>query len=161
MILLEENDKLREAYQVAKIHLERMHYAHQKIGKYFPLDISGYEKIDDDTLSYFDQFVYRFSKLQDCMGAKLFKSILDNLGEDTRGVPFIDILSRLEALHIIDSSNDWLSLREIRNVLAHEYPFNQQEIVDGLNLLYDHYKLLIAIWQQLEEYLLSRFGFIF
>jgi hypothetical protein len=160
MILHEKNDKLKEAYQVAKIHLERMQYAHRKIEECFPLDIPGYEKIDDDALSYFDQFVYRFSKLQDCMGAKLFKSILDNLGEDTRGVPFIDILSRLEVLNIIDRSDDWLSLREIRNVLAHEYPFNQQEIVDGLNLLHNHYKSLIAIWQKLEAYLVSRFGFL-
>jgi hypothetical protein len=94
------------------------------------------------------------------MGAKLFKSILDNLGEETQGIPFIDILSKLEALHIIDSSDNWLVLREIRNVLAHEYPFNQQEVVDGLNLLHEHYELLTTIWRKIEEYMLPRFEFI-
>lgn len=152
----ENHDKLKEAYLVAKIHLERMQYAYSKIEHQFPLNIKLYEKISDEDLSFFDQFVFRFSKLQDCMGAKLFKAILDSLGEDTRGIPFIDILFKLEALHIIESADSWLVLREIRNALAHEYPSNQQEVIEGLNSLHAHYQLLLSIWRTVGEFLRSR-----
>lgn len=157
-MLREENDKLKTAYQVSKIHWERMRYAYRKIEPFFPLNTERYATIDNDTLSYFDQFVYRFSKLQDSLGAKLFKSILDSLGEETRGVPFIDILSRLEALGILDSADEWLLLREIRNNLAHEYSLDKQEIADGLNLLYEHYGILSNIWNKTEGYILKKFG---
>lgn len=141
---------------VAKIHLDRMQYVYGKIEHQFPLNIKLYEKISDEDLSLFDQFVFRFSKLQDCMGAKLFKAILDNLGEDTRGIPFIDILFKLEALHIIESADSWLILREIRNTLAHEYPSNQQEVIEGLNALHAHYNLLLSVWHTIDEFLRLR-----
>jgi len=44
-------------------------------------------------LAYSDQSIYRFSKLQDCMGAKLFKSVLLYQGENVNK-PFLDILNQ-------------------------------------------------------------------
>ncbi|MFZ4582913.1 MAG: hypothetical protein ACOYM7_09710 [Paludibacter sp.] len=160
MILFEKNDKLNEAYQTSRIHLDRMQFAYSKIQTYFPLSMEGYLKITDEELSFFDQFIYRFSKLQDAMGAKLFISVLINLGEDTKGIPFIDIVQRLEKLHIIESAEDWFKLREIRNILTHEYPFHKQEIVDDLNLLFEHYNSMLSVWQQLENYIIDKFSYL-
>ena len=111
-------------------------------------------------MCFFDQFIYRFSKLQDVIGAKLFKSILINLGEDISAMPYIDIVLKLEKLKVIRSAEEWFQLREIRNLLTHEYPLNQQEVVDDLNLLFGRYQQLLDIWQQTDTYVLQKFSYL-
>jgi hypothetical protein len=154
----EYNDRLKEAVQLCAIHVERMSFAYTKLEKYFPLTELQYFNIEPEELSYFDQLIFRFSKLQDCMGGKLFPALLQNLGEETDGVPFIDILTKLEKLHLLDKSKDWLLLRETRNIVTHEYPFITKEVIDGLNLLSKHYTLILSIWKQIDEYIARRFS---
>ena len=43
------------------------------------------------------KIIYRFSKLQDCMGTKLFKSVLMYQGENVNK-PFLDILNTIYKL---------------------------------------------------------------
>jgi len=52
------------------------------------------------------------------MGGKLFPAILENLGEEINSLPFIDRLAKLEQLGIIPSAEDWMLLRETRNILT-------------------------------------------
>ncbi|KOH46135.1 hypothetical protein [Sunxiuqinia dokdonensis] len=92
------------------------------------------------------------------MGNRLFPSLLENLGEDLEGKPFIDILTRLEQLRLIENHKDWLKLRETRNMVIHEYPFNSNEIIAGLNLLNVQFSLLKTIWLSLKEYAENRFN---
>ena len=40
-----------------------------------PLSIEKYENLKNDEITYIDQFLYRFAKLQDVMGQKLIKYI--------------------------------------------------------------------------------------
>ena len=160
MILFEKNDKLNEALQTSRLHLARLQYAYSKIQHFFPITIESYLKITEDELSYFDQFIYRFTKLQDTIGSKLFKSILINLGEDTQDTPFIDIVMKLEKLQVIRSAEEWFQLREIRNLLTHEYPFYEQEVVDDLNLLFERFQLLLSNWNQTEAFVRNKFGYL-
>ena len=94
--LSDKRDKLMEAVQLCTIHSERMSFAWGKIKMHFPLDKERYVHLQPEELSYFDQLIFRFSKLQDSMGGKLFPAILENLGEDVRELPFIDRLTKLE-----------------------------------------------------------------
>ena len=57
------------------------------------------------------------------MGSRLFKQLLEALEEDISGLPYIDILYKMEKLNLLDNSKDWISLRQIRNTVSHEYPF--------------------------------------
>ena len=77
-------------------------------------------------LAVCDQFVARFSKLQDAMGAKLFPAILELTKEQGNLTAFIDQLNRLEKIGAIPSSEQWLRLREMRNQFAHDYPEDPQ-----------------------------------
>jgi hypothetical protein len=44
----------------------------------FPLTtLSEYQNLSDEEIEHIDQFVYRFQKLQDDMGTKLFKSVYE------------------------------------------------------------------------------------
>ncbi|HKK80987.1 MAG TPA: hypothetical protein VJ909_01990, partial [Prolixibacteraceae bacterium] len=95
-------------------------------------------------ISFIDQFIFRFSKLQDLMGARLFPSILELLAEPVYDKAFIDILNRLEKLHVIESATEWVELRNIRNDIAHEYPASLLERIEGINVLFNN-------WGKLEQ----------
>ena len=58
----------------------------------------------------------------------------------------------------IQNSNDWLLLRETRNIVTHEYPFITDEVIQGLNLLNKHYRLIMEIWKQVKSYIKIRFN---
>src|SRR6056297_1844716 len=135
----EKRDKLNEAVLLCTIHSERMSFAWEKIKTHFPLDREKYLRLEPEELSFIDQLIFRFSKMQDSMGGKLFPAILENLGENVKGSPFIDQLVKLEELNIIPDADEWMLLRETRNIVTHEYPFITDEVVQGLNLLSKHY----------------------
>jgi len=151
-------DKLKESIKLCSIHYERMIYSYRKIQNKFPLDSETYENLSDDDLSYIDQLIFRFSKLQDSMGNRLFPDILKNLGEDTEGKPFIDLLIRLEELELINDHKEWLRLKETWNTVTHEYPFLSDEIIEGLNVLYGDVKILSDILTHLKQYVREKFG---
>jgi len=155
---IEKRDILKEAVQLCAIHIQRMSFAWGKIKMHFPLNREHYLQLQPEDLSFFDQLIFRFSKLQDSMGGKLFPAILENLGEESTGVPFIDLLNKLEELNIIPSADEWLLLRETRNIVTHEYPFITDEVIQGLNLLSTHYLLIMEIWEQVEAYINNRFN---
>ncbi len=161
MILREENDRMLVASQVCQKHLKRMDYAHSKIKKHFPLTLEVYKGISMDEFSFFDQFIFRFSKLQDCMSNKLLRYILESLAENTRNLSFIDLLAKGEQLEILLSADHWMHLRLIRNKLAHEYPSEQKETINELNQLIKTYEVLLENWEHLEAYIKKKFGYLF
>jgi uncharacterized protein with HEPN domain len=71
-------------------------------------------------------------------------------------MPFIDILNTLEKLSIIEGAEQWLSLREIRNLVTHEYSGNEQDMVDALNELYQLSQVLSSTLDNLMVYIKHR-----
>jgi hypothetical protein len=137
---------------VCHIHHQRMMFAYESVKKYFPLSESSFGKISKLEMALFDQLIYRFSKLQDSMGARLFKQLLEALEEDVSGRPFIDILYKLEKLNLLENAKDWVKLRQTRNNVAHEYPFFKEVQIEELNLLPEAVKKVEQIWINLEVY---------
>ena len=129
-------NKLRETFEICDSHLRRMIFAKSKVLSHLPVSLETYYSLSDETISFLDQFIYRFSKLQDVIGSRLFPILLDSLAETTDDKAFIDILNRLERLEIIDSALKWSELRKIRNDIAHEYPSSLLERLEGINLLF-------------------------
>jgi len=138
MKLLEENLK------VSYLHLERLKTLSSDI-----LQNNMLEKLEDfETIKTIDAFVYRFLKLQDYMGQKLFKNFLTSLGEDCDNLSFVDILDKLEKLNIIPSTDEWIQIRKLRNKLTHEYP-------DNISLVKDEIILAIEKIRNFEDVLRS------
>ena len=98
-----------------------------------PLNEDSYLNLSDDEVEHIDQFLFRFAKLQDTIGEKLFKLILLALDEKVDNKPFIDILNKLEKLELIDSADKWRELRDIRNELAHSYDDEAEEMASNIN----------------------------
>jgi hypothetical protein len=74
-------------------HLKRINRAHFKMAEFMPLDEEKYQRLTDDEIEHIDQFLFRFAKLQDAIGEKLFILLLEFLQEENiRNKPFVDIL---------------------------------------------------------------------
>lgn len=137
-------------------HAQKIMIAKQQLMEVMPLTLAQYLVLDNVALSFIDQLIYRFSKLQDSMGEKIFPMILLVAGEEVKRKTFIDMLNRLEELGVVERVL-WLSLREIRNEIAHDYSFNQLEVVDSINQIYDVADQLLCVYQQVRDYCTQKF----
>lgn len=143
--------KLKRLVAECNKHQQRMTYALVKIEKKLPLTEQSYQMLEDEDINHIDQFLFRFSKLQDAIGQRFFKAILELLEEDVEGIPFIDILNKLEKLGLIESTTQWQNLREIRNSLAHEYDDSPELMAQVLNSVFIASTDLIKIYAKLKE----------
>ncbi|MCB1202251.1 MAG: hypothetical protein KDK41_16525 [Leptospiraceae bacterium] len=66
-----------------------------------------------------EAFVSRFGRLQDTLGDKVLPLVLELMAEPV-GVQ-IDNLSRAEKIGLIQSLDEWLTMRKLRNRMVHEY----------------------------------------
>ena len=132
-------------------HVQRMSYAYTKMALFMPLDVSRYQQLSDDEVEHIDQFLFRFAKLQDAMGEKLFILMLEFLKEENpRSKPFIDTLNRLEQIGLLEDKNTWLELRKIRNNIAHQYEDEPKQASEALNTIYAVKPTLESIFQLIK-----------
>ncbi len=154
----ELEDKLALIIYECDQHVKMINHAFEKTERFLPLNEKVYQAFSADQISYIDQFLFRFSKLQDTMGEKLFPTMLYLLGEDYDNKPFIDLLNRLEKLELL-SKEMWLDLRKIRNEVAHEYSFNQEELLDSLNDIFSVKDTLLGIYHTVRNYCFQKIHF--
>lgn len=70
-----------------------------------PLTAVSVGALDDESVQDWDQFILRFTKLQDAIGNRLFPSLLDYLLEPSAEQPMIDKINRLEKLDFIERAD--------------------------------------------------------
>ena len=152
-------EKFNQVFHEALMHVKRIDAAFETLANSYPFPISGedFNKLINSSsdLAFADQIIYRFSKAQDCMGSKLFKSFLLFQGESV-DKPFLDILHTLEKLNLV-SVNDWFELREIRNQIAHEYEQDENQSRDILNSIYSHKQELSGILDSIGVFVNPKF----
>ena len=142
-------ERIEREFGICKIHISRIDEALR--GLNVPLHEETYPDLDGDSIMRLDQFIFRFSKLQDGIGAKLFRYILEWLYEDTSTMSMRDILNRLERLNLIDDVERWVYIRELRNTVSHDYPLGTKEVVDSLNELTRQVETIKNIYSRLKE----------
>jgi len=136
-------------------HVEKIRDAKEFLSDLMPLSLDRYLASNKIESSFIDQLNFRFSKLQDTIGESIFRAILILSKEEVKKMTFLDILNRIEELEIIEK-DEWLKLREVRNEIAHEYSFNQDEVVDNINLIYNKSAKLIDIYLKIGEFIDGR-----
>jgi hypothetical protein len=135
---------IESAITEGESHLEKLHTSEDYLQALRPITQSTLKALDDDTVLRLDQFVYRFTKLQDSMARRLLPSLYSLLEADTEPKPFLDMLSRLEQLEVLPSVQTWQRFRNLRNNLAHDYPESLEQTAETLNQL-------LQTWGDLEE----------
>lgn len=90
---------------------------------------------DDALVATLDQFAYRFVRLQDTLGGRVFRRLLiEHFGEPYEDSPLRDVVDRLEKLGVIASAERWSQFRAMRNALAHDYPETAEEKAAAIEL---------------------------
>jgi hypothetical protein len=108
--------------EICQTHAGRLNWAMGQLEAKKPITAQTIQHLSDNDLAIFDQFIARFSKLQDVMGAKLLPAVIELTHEEGELTTFIDKLNRLEKTGAIVSTDQWLALREMRNQFSHDYP---------------------------------------
>ncbi len=143
-------ERLVREFEICDRHIQRIHEALEALHADMPMSVDFYAGLDENQIRCMDQFIFRFSKLQDAMGAKLFRYALAYLDEDVSSLPMRDILNLLERYRFIDNADEWGYIRELRNEIAHDYPLLENDAVSVLNELISKVPLLEAIYERLR-----------
>ncbi len=96
----------------------------------FSLERATQLEADPDLAERVEAFVSRFGRLQDTVGDKLLPLLLDALGEKTGAA--IDNLDRAERLSLIQSADEWMSMRILRNQMIREYVEDPVVLISAL-----------------------------
>lgn len=97
-----------------------------------------------------NSFLFNYTKIQDKMGSRLFRSLLMELREPVdESMSMRDILDRLEKLRFLENTQDWDRLREIRNTIAHEYLLDLRERLENVTLAIEAFERLQSIYARI------------
>ncbi|MGA9046619.1 hypothetical protein [Sulfuricurvum sp.] len=145
---------LHKRFEKAQKHYEALRdYCHlieklSSVKNIFEVDI--FAAMIPEEKAILDAYLKRFASLQDFLGAKIFPLLIEISGMGT--VKMSEVLFMMEKEGIIDSFDNWMELREIRNELEHDYPDELQEALNDLKFCVDHFG-------RLESYYLNAKAF--
>lgn len=89
-----------------------------------------------------DAFIGRFGRLQDTLGDKYLPLLLTAMGEPVGAA--IDNLDKAERLGLIQSVNEWIVLRKLRNQMVHEYINDLSILVSAVQKGHQFVPVLLA-----------------
>jgi hypothetical protein len=136
--------------EICDKHAQRLSLALTHLSEKSPFTPFIILDLNDVDLAFCDQFLVRYSKLQDLMGAKLLPAILELTYEEGELKSFIDKLNRLEKIGAISSVKEWLELREMRNQLAQDYPDDPNIQSSLLNKAYKNSNRILEILTEIK-----------
>ena len=142
--------KLKLYLEQSHIHINRLLDVLDSLQAIYPLDNDKIENISMENKDKLDVLAFRFSKLQDLLGTKIFREYLIVLQYPIEDKNFLELLTQLDREKIIDI-DIWSEFRGIRNDISHDYPFEEDEKIEAINYLIKNVKYLINIIQNIEE----------
>ena len=119
-LLPETQERLNFLVRVVSKEIKHLDYADsQAFGA--SLTLERVEKLEQDPALALtlEAFTSRFCRLQDTLGDKLLPALLNALGESASAL--LINLNKAEKYGWLDSAEEWISLRQLRNKMIHEY----------------------------------------
>ena len=144
--------KVQKYINECKKHRVRIEEAFGEIKNIFPLSGKKYLTLTSSEVKNIDQYLFRFSKMQDTIGEKLFRLVVEDFVENIDGMTFIDILNRLEKVAILQNAAEWHTLRKVRNNIAHQYDDDESEMANAINSIFAQKDILFLIFDNIEHY---------
>ncbi len=143
--------KINRYFNECDKHLQRVEEAYGDISTILPISVSKYKNLTKDEVQDIDQYLFRFAKLQDTLGDKVFRLLLKAYEPTDEVLPFIDLLNKLEKLGFISSAKEWMNLREIRNEISHQYDDEPEEMCQAINNILNHKDIIKEIYLKVKE----------
>jgi hypothetical protein len=114
----QENRKDLVGYYYTKIvkSLKYLEFSYSRVQK-LPSDPA---QLSNEQFEVWDGFTTRFARSSDIFLSKYIKATIKNDDPAFDG-SFRDQLNRAEKLKLIDDARVWFEIRELRNVVVHEY----------------------------------------
>lgn len=106
------------------------------------------ESFNQDELDKIEVFTSRFTRLSDILIKRAYRTIDAYLMEE--GGTLIDVLNRAEKRGLIHSLEEIRTLKDMRNLIAHEYAKN--EIDEIFKNILSYTPILISLVIKLENY---------
>ncbi len=132
-------------------HIQRIEEAYSDLEPIIPLSAQKYIELNKQEVQALDQYLYRFSKLQDTMGDKIFRMLVKQYQQSEQQLPFIDMLNTLEKLKFISSAKEWVYLRKVRNDIAHQCDDLPEENSRAINHILQQKAIIIGVFAQVES----------
>ncbi|MEF3191755.1 MAG: nucleotidyltransferase domain-containing protein [Campylobacterales bacterium] len=149
--LREDELMLQKYFHECDRHVQRINEAYETIKTFVPITAFEYTKLDKHQVQALDQYLFRFAKLQDTLGDKIFKRIVSKYDQNADSLPFIDILNKLEKTGYLFSAKEWINLRKIRNNIAHQYDDEPEEMSQAINEIVANKDVIIKIYDQVKR----------
>jgi hypothetical protein len=141
---------LKEYLKIANIHIKR---ANEALKNLSIIDLNSKSFDDNHIVVHIDSFIFRFIKLQDYLGKKIFPELLVKIDVEQNDMPLIDVLDRLEKIGLLPDSDRWIDYRDVRNKLTHEYPEDKTNLITGIQEAMIYFVEIKQIVHQIETYI--------
>jgi len=119
----------------------------EKVG--FQFSIEEFNHLDTPQKAVLEAYLKRFASLQDYLGAKVFKSLLDSAGISYTKMS--QVLTLIEKEEII-SLDKWIEFRNIRNELEHDYPDELEDALRDLKKCVDNFDYMQEVVKKVFEF---------
>ena len=143
MYLKYQLQKVKSHYQALKEYHEYIYNSH------FDFSVVSYEKLPTQDRGVLEAYLKRFASLQDYLGAKIFKGLLDNAG--ITYTKMSEVLTLIEKEGIIDLDK-WIEFRNIRNDLEHDYPDELEDALNDLKYCFDSFNEMQSIVEKVFSF---------
>jgi hypothetical protein len=141
---------LKEYLEIANIHIKR---ANEALKNLSIIDLNSKSFDDNHIVVHIDSFIFRFIKLQDYLGKKIFPELLVKIDVEQNDMPLIDVLDRLEKIGLLPDSDRWIDYRDVRNKLTYEYPEDKTNLIAGIQEAMIYFVEIKQIVHQIETYI--------
>ena len=115
----------------------------------FNFSVDEFKLLNTETKAVLEAYLKRFSSLQDYIGAKVFKSLLDVSGISYSKMS--EVLALVEKEEIVNLDK-WIEFRNIRNDLEHDYPDELEEALNDLKYCVNSFNDLEGIVYRVFEF---------
>jgi len=128
---------LKHQLKKAQAHYQALKEYHEYIQKSaFDFSLQSFEKLAVQDRGVLEAYLKRFASLQDYLGAKVFKGLLDSAGISY--IRMSEVLTLIEKEGIIDLDR-WIEFRNLRNDLEHDYPDELEDALKDLKACFDSF----------------------
>lgn len=143
------------AIETAELHASRLRFAMVQLHKSIPISGEIFAHLSIQDILLFELFTSRFAKLQDLMGGKIFGLVLEQAKEIGPFNTFLDKLYALEKMEVIPEAKKWIYMRELRNLISHEYPDDPEKGARHFNEAFKMASYLLDCLDHIKKFIIK------